>query len=350
MSLLLPRQPVYLHGPAHHLPARVMSNEAILQWIGKEVRASWIEHRTGIQSRHWVQDDEACSDLGLAAARKLSEEFGADLSHVRQLLLGTVSGDYATPPTAPLIAHRLGLQNCGAADLAAACAGFVSGLHFASAMAIATGQAQLLINSEVRSKFLSKEQFNSAVLFGDGASAALVSANEVDAPRSQFRLLGSQLSSDGSVADLISIPAGGSRKPFQSLQDPLGADREALALTMKDGAAIFLKAVHGMQESAEILLRELKLTFDDIAWIVPHQANGMILKELGKRIPGADAKIVNIIGRTGNTSGASVGIALSHLLQRLRPSGEPAAPAGAKVLLVSAGGGGLAASAVLETL
>lgn len=345
MSLLIPKQPVYLRGPSHYLPARVMSNEDLLKWIGKEVRASWIEHRTGIKSRHWVEENEACSDLGFEAAQKLLQEYGVDFSAIRQIILGTVSGDYPTPPTSPLIAHRLGLKDCGALDLAAACAGFVSGLHFAASMAIATGQNQLLINSEVRSKFLSKEQFNSAVLFGDGASAALVTPA---AEKAQFKLLGSQLSSDGSVADLISIPAGGSRRPFQSLADPIGVDKEALALTMKDGAAIFMKAVHGMHESAEILLKALQLKFEDIDWIVPHQANGMILKELEKRIPAAAGKVVEVISRTGNTSGASVGIALSHLLQEKLP-GAPRA-ASAKVLLVSAGGGGLAASAVLETV
>jgi 3-oxoacyl-[acyl-carrier-protein] synthase-3 len=342
VSLLIPSKPVYLHGPSHHLPEKVMTNEDVLKWIGKEVRASWIEHRTGIQSRHWVSDEEACSDLGYAAAKKLEAQCKIDLSEIRQIVLGTVSGDYLTPPSSPLIAHRLGLQNTGAVDLGAACAGFVSGVHFAAAMALATNQNQLLVNSEVRSKFLSKTQFNSAVLFGDGASACMVSTESSNA---HFRLMGSLLSSDGSVADLISIPAGGSRKPFQSLKDPTGEDQEFLMLTMKDGAAIFMKAVHGMQESAEQLLKSLNVSLEEIDWIVPHQANGMILKELEKRIPHAQGKVIEVISQTGNTSGASVGIALSHLLHS-KPAGT--LKKNAKVLLVSAGGGGLAASALLE--
>jgi 3-oxoacyl-[acyl-carrier-protein] synthase-3 len=319
-----------------------MSNEDLLKWFGRELRASWIEQRTGIKSRHWVQADQACSDLGVEATRNLVADFKVDLAAIRQIILGTESGDYITPPTSPLIAYALKMENCGAIDLTAASAGFVSGLQFAASMALASGQDQLLINSEVRSKFLSKDQFNSAVLFGDGASACAIT---IDSKNTHFRLVGSQLSSDGRVSDLISIPAGGSRMPFQTLEDPLGADRPALSINMKDGAAVFAKAVQAMQESADQLLAALHLKMEDIDWIVPHQANGMILKELEKRIPGSEGKVIEVISMTGNTSGASVGIALSHLLHGAKQKGSLKNKA--KVLLVSAGGG-LAASAVLE--
>jgi 3-oxoacyl-[acyl-carrier-protein] synthase-3 len=220
-------------------------------------------------------------------------------------------------------------------DLGAACAGFVTGLHAGASMAIACDSPQLLVSSEIRSKFLNPGDFNTSVLFGDGAAACAIDASS--AKGAEFRLLGTELASDGSVFDLIAIPSGGSRKPFRD-----GTPGAEACLKMGDGAAVFLKAVHAMTEIPSRLLGRLGLGFDDVRWIVPHQANLLLLKEIGKRIPGADSKIVETVSWTGNTSGASVGIALSTLLEK------PELKKGDRVVLASAGGGGLAASAVLE--
>ncbi|MGZ3712950.1 MAG: ketoacyl-ACP synthase III, partial [Bdellovibrionota bacterium] len=123
MSFHQPKESIYLHGPVMHLPARKMSNDDLIAWMGREIRGSWIEHRTGIQSRHWASDEEACSDLAVAAAEKLFKEFPSHREQARQIILATISGDYPTPPTAPLLQFRLGLKDVGAMDLTAACAG-----------------------------------------------------------------------------------------------------------------------------------------------------------------------------------------------------------------------------------
>ncbi len=303
--------------------------------MGSEIRGSWIERRTGIKSRRWADPSQACSDLALEAAGKVFASLPEGVrAGVRQIVLGTVSGDYISPPTSPLLQEKLGLRDCGAFDLGAACAGFVTGLHVVSALVAGTEVDHLLVNSEIRSKYLSKEDFNTAVLFGDGASAVLLSGDSTNA---QFRVLGTKLASDGAVFDLIKIQAGGSRAPFTPITSPPDA-----CLKMGDGAAIFLKAVHAMTELPETLLASLSLRFEDLRWIVPHQANLLLLKEIEKRIPECAGKIVETVSYTGNTSGASVGIALAKLAE------NPELKSGDRILLASAGGGGLAACAVLE--
>lgn len=333
MSFFRAEKPVYLVGPAAHLPARVVRNEELVEWMGAG-RASWIEKRSGIASRHWAADDEACSDLAVAAAQKLFRE-GVSQERVRQLVLTTVSADYPTPPTAPLVQDRLGLTNVGAFDLGAACAGFVTGLHVSAGLVTATGQDHLLISSEVRSKFLNKKDFATAVLFGDGASAALVTARPEGA---SFRFVASQLFSDGQVATVINIAAGGSRLPHSQNDDPAKC-----FLHMEDSASLFLKASEGMAEAATRFLAGLGVALERVAWIVPHQANQHLIRDIARRMGVPGQKVFETIQHTGNTSGASVGIALSEL-RATKKLNE-----GDLIVLLSAGGGGLAACSLLET-
>lgn len=335
MSFLRSKTPIYLKGISAHLPDRVVDNEEIVRWLGAKVRASWIERRTGIRERRWAAPSEACSDLAIRAAEKVFSSLPETArAAVRQVVLGTVSGDYVTPPTSPLLQEKLGLSECGAFDLGAACAGFITGLHIASALAGATESDHLLVCSEIRSRVLSPEEFGTAVLFGDGAAGLVVSVDPVAA---QFRFVGSLLGADGGAFDLIKIAVGGSRTPFTRETPEIDT-----RLRMGDGASVFLKAVHAMTELPENLLARLSLGFGDVRWIVPHQANLLLLEEIGRRIPGSPGKIVETVRTTGNTSGASVGIALAKLLE------NPELQVGDRVLLVSAGGGGLAACALIE--
>lgn len=335
MSTFIPSKEIYLKGLAAHMPKRVVDNAELIKWMGAEIRTSWIERRTGIRSRYWVESNESCSDLAVhSASATFSRLSNTEKTAVRQLVLTTSSGDFISPPTSPLVQDRLSLSECGAFDLGAACAGFVSGLHVAGSLVQTTHESHLLIASEVRSKFISPNDFNTAVLFGDGASSVLLSESKSEA---DFRLLGTYLVADGSVSGLISIPAGGSRNPFRE-----ETSEEDCYLKMEDGAAVFLKAVHAMSETPNVLLKRLGIKIEELSWIVPHQANLLLLKELEKRIPGAQGKVIETVSYTGNTSGASIGIALETLLRK------PELKSGDRVLLASAGGGGLAACAVLE--
>lgn len=334
MSYHQPKDKIYISGPVSYLPENKVSNDDLIAWMGREIRGSWIEHRTGIQSRHWASEEQAVSDLAAAAAEKLFQEFPRLKEEVRCLVLATISGDYPTPPTSPLLQDRLKLSNIGAMDLTAACAGFVTALHATSQFCAATAETQLLLAAEIRSKFLAKDDLAATALFGDGAAACFLSREKKGAT---FRYLASQLFSDGSVADIISIQAGGSRLPYEKSQNP-----EDRFLKMKKGATLFVKAAEGMALCAESFLERQNLKVADIDWIVPHQANLHLVRDVARRLNAAPERVVETVQFTGNTSGASVGVALSHL----RDGG--ALSAGNRVLLVSAGGGGLAACALLE--
>lgn len=338
MSLFVPRGGGFLQGPSGHLPSRVVTNEDVVARTGQtsavQTKVNWIQGRTGIVTRHWAGENEACSDLAMSAAERLLAEKEIDRGALGSLILCTVSGDYPSPPTSPLVQHRLGLSRIGAFDLGAACAGFVTGLHVASGLCESTGQGQLLIASDIRSKFLNPADMNVLPLFGDGAAAAHVTARPDGA---DFRFLGSRLVADGSVADVIFTPAGGTRKP-----GPLTSDPSEFYIRMRDGAALFLKAVEGMTEGVSSFLKEMGVSQSEVRWLVPHQANLLMLKEISRRLAFPEERVVQIIQKTGNTAGASCGLALAELRARKETR------RGEKVLLVAAGGGGLMATALLE--
>ncbi len=332
MSFFRPKEPLYVIGPLAHLPERVVDNEEMVQWMGTG-RAGWIEKRSGIVRRHWVSESESCSDLALKAALRLKAEHNLDFKRVRQLVLSTVSGDYPTPPTAPLVQHRLGLENVGAFDVGAACAGFVTGLHISAGLTASTGEDHLLVSSEVRSKFLDPQDFATAVLFGDGAAAALVTT---DPSGATYELCASQLFADGSIATAIHIAGGGSRLPYSRMEN-----QNQCFLHMENSAGLFLKAAEGMSEALVQFLNRLEVPLEKIAWVVPHQANLFLIRDIARRLKIDGQKVFETVQYTGNTSGASVGIALGELKKRtsLLP-GDP-------IALLSAGGGGLAACALL---
>jgi len=337
MSFLLAQKNIYLKGPVAALPTNKMSNQDVLSWMNSTNKPALISFTTGIRERCWVDQDQACSDLAILAATELFANKPGEKEKISQLILATISGDYLSPPTSPLVQHRLGLNNIGVFDLGAACAGFVVGLHTSAALAQAASGSVLLIASEIRSKFLSKNNFATSVLFGDGAAACIISTEQ---EKAEFRYIASALFSDGEISDAVSIPAGGSRTPASSCQQ----EPEQHFLHMKESTALFVKAVSGMTDSALAFLSRLNMSTAEIDWLVPHQANMHLILSLAKQLSIPQEKVIKTIDYTGNTSGASVGIALHHLNQHASFNG------GEKILLVSAGGGGVAACALLEVV
>jgi len=331
MSLYKPQEPIYFQGPNYYIPTRCITNKDLIDWMGVKLKDSLIEKRTGIKTRYWV-DGQSCSDLGYNAAKNLIKDLEIDTQNIGTLILSTISGDFSSPPTSPLIQDRLKLQNIGSFDFSAACAGFTAGLILGQSLCSSGSKDILLISSEIRSKFLSKKDFQTNALFGDGSSSILITRERKNA---HYKFLGGKLFTDGSVADIISIPFGGSKNPHS-------IDPEDHTLRMKGGAELFLKALNGMYESSLSLLEDLKISLDEIDWIVPHQANLHMIEALTKKLQFPEEKVIKTIQKWGNTSGASVGMALSTLKSENIPK------AGQKVLLVSAGGGGIAANAVLE--
>lgn len=336
MNFLRAEKPIYLKGPYTALPERVMSNQDVLDWMQSTQNPAVIGFSTGIRNRRWANEHEACSDLAVRAAEELFAAKPAEKNKISQIILATISGDYLAPPTSPLVQYRLGLQNIGAFDVGAACAGFVTGLHASAAIAQACPGAVLLIASEIRSKFLNKNNFATSVLFGDGAAACTVSQ---DKEQAEFRFIASALFADGEISDTVSTPAGGSRLPAAQCTNP-----DQLYITIKESTTLFVKAVHGMVDSAVEFLNKLNLSTADIQWLVPHQGNKNLVLSVAKQLNIPDEQVIKTVDETGNTSGSSVGIALDYLRkQALIKSND-------KVLLVAAGGGGLAACALLEVI
>ncbi|WP_298627287.1 3-oxoacyl-ACP synthase III family protein [uncultured Legionella sp.] len=336
MNLLRIEKPVYLKGPYIALPDKVMSNQNVLDWMNSTQNPALVGFSTGIRNRRWANEDQACSDLAVLAAERLFAEKPDEKNRITQVILSTISGDYIAPPSSPLIQYRLGLSQAGAFDVGAACAGFVVGLHTSAAIAQASSGAVLLIASEIRSKFLNKNNFATSVLFGDGAAACTVSQN---AEQAEFRFLASALFADGEVSDTVSTPAGGSRLPAALCTNP-----EQFYITIRESTALFVKAVHGMVDSAQMFLKELNMNIADIDWLVPHQGNKNLVLSVAKQLGVPEERVIKIVEETGNTSGASVGIALDDLRANYPIK------TGEKVLLVAAGGGGIAASALLEVI
>lgn len=334
MNFLAYKNKVYIKGPHAILPQKIMSNQDIIDWTQSSHQPSLISFSTGILSRHWVEEGQACSDLGFLAAESVLAQHENEKNRLTQLILATISGDYVSPPTSPLIQHRLGLSDIGTFDIGAACAGFVVGLHVAAALVQAGAGSALLIASEIRSKFLNKENFATSVLFADGAAACILSTKK---EKAEFHLIASALFSDGEVGDLISVPAGGSRLPGS-----LANDKTQFFITVKENTALFVKAVEGMTDCARKFLNRLNITTDSINWLIPHQGNKHLLLAVAKQLEISPDKVINIVETTGNTSGASVGIALAQLRTHTNIK------KGEKVLLVAAGGGGIAACALLE--
>lgn len=259
---------------------------------------------TGIRSRHWAGPQQANSDLAEHAARRACESAGVDPASIEAVIISTTSPDKALPSTACALQSRLGMRSAAAFDLAASCSGFLYGLSMADRF-IRSGQFRrcLVVASEIKSRFLNPRDETTAILFSDGAGAAVVQGDEGSGVSS--RVLGIRLYADGMGHGLIGIPSGGSRKPstLESIEN-----REHM-LRMQ-GGPLFRAAVKRLTSAVKDLLKEFSYGLDDISRAVFHQANGRLLSALGKRLGLAPEKLYSVIDRIGNPSSASLPIAL----------------------------------------
>lgn len=308
-------------GLGHYLPADTITNSDLESLV--ETSDQWITSRTGIHSRHRAAVAEATSDLAIEASRRALADAQVEASAIDLILLATATPDAPVPAAASLVQDALGASRAGAMDLNAGCSGFLYGLHTAHAF-VRSGVAErvLLIGSETLTRVTDYTDRRTCVLFGDGAGACVV------AREGQMDVLYSGVGCDGSQADLISIPAGGSR--FPASEATVAARQHFLQL---DGGRVFRQAVRRMVQSAEEALAATGLKTSDIAWLIPHQANARILDAVGEQVGIAVPQIVNDVAETGNTSAASVPIALD----RARDAG--AIKPGEIIMLVAFGAG-----------
>ena len=312
---------VKIVGVGHYAPARVVTNHDLEAWL--DTTDEWITTRTGMKRRHWTSDTEATSDLASAAAEAALVHAGLRAADVDCFIVATVTPDYYFPATACLVATRLGAREKPAFDIAIACSGFIYGLTIASGL-IRSGvyQRVMLIGAESLSKILDKEDRSTAILFGDGAGAVILERSEEDS------FLSCDLGADGSRPELLYAHGSGSREPL----DHAALDAK-LHLIHMQGRETFKLAVNKMVESTGSVLSKANLSKADIAFLIPHQANKRIIDATARYLGLPDDKVVINIAEYGNTSAASIPMALSETVRagRVKP--------GDLIVFVAFGGG-----------
>lgn len=301
----------WLSGTGCALPSRVLTNQDLEKLV--DTSDEWIIQRTGIRERRQVSEGEATSDLAIAASRQALEAAGIEASQLGAVIVGTVTPDTVCPSAAVYVQDALGAGNACAFDLNAACTGFVYSVAVAGSF-IQTGLYEhvLVIGAEALSRFVNYADRNSCILFGDGAGAAVLSRVK---DGTDSRLLDSQMFSDGSARELIQIPAGGSRTPAS--HETVEASKHSLVM---NGREVFKFATKAMVDMINLAVERNDIRHEDIDLVVPHQVNSRIIDTALKKVDVPKEKIYTNLEKYGNTSAASVPIALREALEADRLS------------------------------
>lgn len=307
-------------GTGSYLPPRCLTNNdlaAELAQRGIETSDEWIVERTGIHARHFAAPEVCSSDLAFEASKKALEAAGVAAADIDLIIVATSTPDMVFPSTACILQNKLGANGCPAFDVQAVCSGFVYALTVADSM-IQSGLARraLVVGAEVFSRILDFNDRTTCVLFGDGAGAVVLEASETPG------VLASDLHADGSHVGILCVP--GHVQGGKVIGDPL--------LKM-DGQAVFKLAVGVLEKAARAALDKAGLTDADIDWLIPHQANIRIMQSTARKLKLPMDKVIVTVGQHGNTSAASIPLALDHGVR----SGQ--VKPGQTVLLEGVGGG-----------
>jgi 3-oxoacyl-[acyl-carrier-protein] synthase-3 len=309
-------------GLGSFLPERVLANAELEKMV--ETTDEWIVSRTGMKERRIAGPEEASSHMAVHASRRALESANVDPASIQLVLVATMTPDYVAPSTACLVQHAIGATHAAAFDLQAACTGFLYGLSIAKAY-IESGLYQkiLLVASEKMSSFVDYKDRNTCILFGDGASAVVISDEGKGLLIDTVRL-----GAEGQLSDLIVVPGGGSKNPASS--DTVAQGMHTIKM---NGKEVFKHAVRRMVASAKESLSFAGLTENQINWLVPHQANMRIIDAVAKSFDISSDKVYKTIQKYGNTSASSIPIALGELTR------EHKIHSGEHILLVAFGAG-----------
>lgn len=321
--------PVEIAGIGGYLPERVLTNHDLEKLV--DTSDAWIVPRTGIKERHIAADHQATSDLAIEASRAALASAGVEPSELDAILLATLSPDYLFPATACIVQAALKADKAMACDLEAACSGFVYGLSWASGM-IGAGMAQnvLLVGAETLSRFTDYTDRGSCILFGDGAAAVVLRR-----ARNGGEVLFMELGADGNRTDILIVPAGGSRTPATRVTVD-----EHMHFMKLEGSEVFKLAVGKLVELIQRIPTSTGISLDEIKMVIPHQSNARIISSVLERTGVDPAKAFMNIEHTGNTSAASIPLAMSEAVERgLLQRGD--------IVLLLAFGGGLTWGSVL---
>lgn len=309
-------------GLGHYAPERRVMNAEIETRLG--LASGWIEQRTGIRERRWADAGEALTDIAGKASAMALDQGGLARSSVALTILATSTPDHLLPPSAPLLAHRLGLDRSGAIDMAGACAGFIYALTMADAFVKTHAAPVLVVAANILSRRINFEDRGSAILFSDAAGAVLLGPTG----RPDAGILGVSLASQGGGYDLIKIPAGGSRRPFSR---DVSVDETLMVIA--DGRAVFSEAVGMMARTAREALSGSGLAPGDIDRWVPHQANSRIMEATRRQLGLPPERLASTVELYGNSSAATIPFTWSSepATRELRP--------GQRLLITAAGAG-----------
>lgn len=313
---------VNITGTGYYLPDRVLSNADLEKMV--DTSDEWIVTRTGIKTRRIASDRETVSHMAAEASRKALAAAGIGPEQVDMILVGTFTPDRLLPAAACLVQAKLGINEVPCFDFSAACSAFLYGAEMARGFLRLEGYKNVLVvAAEKISSMVDWQDRNTCVLFGDGAGAAVFSRGGASR-----RVLDTVIGADGSKDKLLEIPGGGSEMPFSA-----EVLEKRLQFVRMEGKETFKLAVSRMTEACRTLIERNGLTPDDIAWLVPHQANLRIIKGVGKALKIPDERVYVNVDRLGNMSGATVPIALAEMEENhlLKP--------GDRVILVAFGGG-----------
>ncbi len=308
-------------GTGSYLPPRRVTNDdlaAELATRGLETSDEWIVERTGIKARHFAAPDVTASDLALEASKKALESAGIAPADLDMIVVATSTPDMVFPSTAAILQHKLGITNgCPVFDMQAVCSGFVYALTVADSM-IKSGTAKrvLVVGAEVFSRILDFNDRTTCVLFGDGAGAVVLEASD------QPGILATELHADGSHVGILCVPGHVS-----------GGQVIGTPMLHMDGQAVFKLAVGVLDKAARAALAKADMQESDIDWLIPHQANLRIMMSTARKLKLDPSKVVVTVDQHGNTSAASIPLALDHAVRagQVKP--------GDNVMLEGVGGG-----------
>ena len=306
-----------------YVPEKILSNEDLTHMV--DTTDEWITKRTGIKERRIAAENETTSDMAVKAAELAIERSGFAKNDIDMIIMATISPDYFNmPSTATVVAHKMGLDQVPAFDISAACTGFVYILAIAKAF-IESGMKKniLIVGSEKMSAITDYTDRGTCILFGDGAGAAVISATE----NKEEAIMDLHIAADGSLGDFLMTPDGGTGNPHQN-----ELKSETSFIQMK-GNETFKIAVRTLTKDVVKILADNNLVSDDIAHFVPHQANYRIIKAVGDALKMREEQVVLTVHKYGNTSGASIPMAINDLYE------EGGLKAGEMMLLDAFGGG-----------
>ena len=294
------RHPIGLLGLGVYLPERVMTNDEWSEHV--DTSDEWIVARTGIRTRRIAGDEESTADLALAAARAALADGAFEPADIDEIVLATDTPEVFAPDTAAYVQARLGVGNIPCYDLAGSgCAGFVLVLDIARSRALANGRRMLVIGVELITRLMNWKDRNTCVLFGDAAGAAVVGQGP-----GAVEILAATAGTDGTKSDILGLETGGTRQPVTMERVRQGLHKNLVM----DGREVFRQAVHRMSAASLEVVAKAGVSLDDVALVVPHQANLRILNAVAARLGLSDERVFINVQKYGNTGSASVPVAL----------------------------------------